>query len=78
VACETACTTGMILVMGEITSKANVDIQKLGNFNQFPAFLEQFPCLLRPGVWCPCQASPPLIRFVFEFSSFEEKSAARL
>ena len=28
VACETAITTGLVLVMGEITSKANVDIQK--------------------------------------------------
>ena len=29
VACETATTTGLVLVMGEITTKANVDIQKL-------------------------------------------------
>ena len=29
VACETATTTGLILVMGEITTKANVDIQKI-------------------------------------------------
>ena len=29
VACETATTTGMVLVMGEITTKANVDIQKI-------------------------------------------------
>ncbi len=29
VACETACTTGLVLVMGEITTKAYVDIQKL-------------------------------------------------
>lgn len=29
VACETATTTGMVLVMGEITTKAYVDIQKL-------------------------------------------------
>ncbi|MBQ0058555.1 MAG: methionine adenosyltransferase, partial [Lachnospiraceae bacterium] len=29
VACETATTTGMVLVMGEITSKANVDIQQI-------------------------------------------------
>ncbi len=29
VACETCTTTGMILVMGEITSKASVDIQKI-------------------------------------------------
>ena len=29
VACETAITTGLVLVMGEITSKANVDIQKI-------------------------------------------------
>ena len=29
VACETAITTGLILVMGEITSKATVDIQKI-------------------------------------------------
>ena len=29
VACETACTTGLVLVMGEITSKANVDFQKI-------------------------------------------------
>ncbi len=27
VACETCCTTGLVLVMGEITTKANVDIQ---------------------------------------------------
>ena len=27
VACETATTTGMVLVMGEITTKANIDIQ---------------------------------------------------
>ena len=26
VACETATTTGMVLVMGEITTKANIDI----------------------------------------------------
>ncbi len=29
VACETAITTGLVLVMGEVTSKANVDIQKI-------------------------------------------------
>ena len=29
VACETATTTGLVLVMGEITTKANVDIQKI-------------------------------------------------
>ena len=29
VACETAITTGLVLVMGEITTKAYVDIQKL-------------------------------------------------
>ncbi len=29
VACETACTTGMVLVMGEITTTANVDYQKI-------------------------------------------------
>ena len=29
VACETATTTGIVLVMGEITTKANVDIQKI-------------------------------------------------
>lgn len=29
VACETCTTTGMVMIMGEITSKANVDIQKI-------------------------------------------------
>ncbi|MGN0547597.1 MAG: methionine adenosyltransferase [Acutalibacteraceae bacterium] len=29
VACETCCTTGMVLVMGEITTKANIDIPKI-------------------------------------------------
>ena len=29
VACETTTTTGMVMVMGEITSKANIDIQKI-------------------------------------------------
>ena len=29
VACETATTTGLVLVMGEITTKANLDIQKI-------------------------------------------------
>ena len=29
VACETCCTTGLVLVMGEITSKSVVDIQKI-------------------------------------------------
>ena len=29
VACETCCTTGMVLVMGEITTTASVDIQKI-------------------------------------------------
>ena len=29
VACETATTTGLVLVMGEITTKANVDIQEI-------------------------------------------------
>ena len=29
VACETCCTTGMVLVMGEITTSASVDIQKI-------------------------------------------------
>lgn len=29
VACETCTTTGLILVMGEITSKANINIQKI-------------------------------------------------
>ena len=27
VACETTCTTGLVMVMGEITTKAYVDIQ---------------------------------------------------
>ena len=29
VACETTCTTGIVFVMGEITTKANIDIQKV-------------------------------------------------
>lgn len=29
VACETCCTTGLVMVMGEITTKANVDIPKI-------------------------------------------------
>lgn len=29
VACETACTTGLVLIMGEITTKAQVDFQKI-------------------------------------------------
>ena len=29
VACETCCTTGMVMVMGEITTKASVDIPKI-------------------------------------------------
>ena len=29
VACETCCTTGLVMVMGEITSKANIDIQSI-------------------------------------------------
>ncbi len=29
VACETACTTGLVMVMGEVTTKANVDIQQV-------------------------------------------------
>ena len=29
VACETACTTGLVVVMGEVTTKATVDIQKI-------------------------------------------------
>ena len=29
VACETCCNTGFVLVMGEITTKANIDIQKI-------------------------------------------------
>ena len=29
VACETTCTTGFVMVMGEITTKANVDIQEI-------------------------------------------------
>ena len=29
VACETCTTTGMVLVMGEVTSKANINIQKI-------------------------------------------------
>ena len=29
VACETTCTTGQVMVMGEITSKATVDIGKV-------------------------------------------------
>ena len=29
VACETCCTTGMVMVMGEITTKAYVDIPKI-------------------------------------------------
>ena len=29
VACETATTTGLVLVMGEITTKANIDIQQI-------------------------------------------------
>ena len=32
VACETAATTGMVLVMGEITTNANVDIEKIHYF----------------------------------------------
>ena len=29
VACETCCTTGLVMVMGEITTQAYVDIQKI-------------------------------------------------
>ena len=29
VACETAVTTGLVLVMGEITTKAHIDIQSI-------------------------------------------------
>ena len=29
VACETCCTTGVVMVMGEITTKAYVDIPKI-------------------------------------------------
>ena len=29
VACETACTTGLVLVMGEITTSATIDIQSI-------------------------------------------------
>ena len=29
VACETVCTTGLVMVVGEITTKANIDIQEL-------------------------------------------------
>ena len=29
VACETACTTGMVMVMGEITTSATVDIPSI-------------------------------------------------
>ena len=29
VACETCCTTGMVMIMGEITTKANVDLQEI-------------------------------------------------
>ena len=29
VACETATTTGLVLIMGEITSQANIDIQSM-------------------------------------------------
>lgn len=29
VACETATTTGLVLVMGEITTTANIDIQQI-------------------------------------------------
>ena len=29
VACETCCTTGLVMVMGEITTKASVDIQQI-------------------------------------------------
>lgn len=29
VACEVCVTTGLVMVMGEVTSKANVDIQKI-------------------------------------------------
>ena len=29
VACETCCTTGLVMVMGEITTKAYVDIPKI-------------------------------------------------
>ena len=31
VACECACTTGMILVMGEITTSANIDIPAIAH-----------------------------------------------
>ena len=34
VACETATTTGMVLVMGEITTNAYVDIQKIVRDNR--------------------------------------------
>ena len=39
VACETAMTTGLVLVMGEVTTSAYVDIQKLVRDTQIHAVL---------------------------------------
>ena len=52
VACETLVTTGLVLVAGEITTKAVVDIPHLvpqadgvrGNLREFDPFLEQRDC----------------------------------
>ena len=46
VACETAITTGMVLVMGEITTNAYIDMQQVNFSLLFPASVESPPILI--------------------------------
>ena len=57
VACETCCTTGLVLVMGEVTTHAYVDIQKV--FARSAMTARNTALTVIPAVWSyPWMNSP--------------------
>ena len=66
VACETSTTTGLVLVMGEITTKAYVDIQKIVRDTIREIGYDQrenigFDCRYLRALSLPWTSSPPIL-----------------